>query len=46
MQKLTLLAASLLLSSTLAAAVPYDHIHLAATDAREAVDWYVKHECN
>ncbi len=43
MRILMLLMASLLLSKSLAAAVPYDHIHLAATNAREAVDWYVKH---
>jgi len=24
-------------------AAPYDHIHLAATNAQEAVNWYVKH---
>ncbi len=38
-----LLLASLLLSNGLIAAVPYDHVHLAAPSAREAVDWYVKH---
>ena len=43
MQKLILLMTSLILSGSLAAAVPYDHIHLAATNAQEAVDWYVKH---
>ena len=25
------------------AAVPYDHVHLTATNAREAVNWYSKH---
>ena len=25
------------------AAVPYDHVHLTATNAEEAVDWYSKH---
>jgi lactoylglutathione lyase len=43
MRKLTLLMTTLLLSGSLNAAVPYDHIHLAAPSAREAVDWYVKH---
>ena len=28
---------------TLNAAVPYDHVHLTASNARDAVDWYVKH---
>jgi len=43
MRKLTLLMTGLLLSGSLAAAVPYDHIHLTATNAQEAVNWYVKH---
>lgn len=38
-----LLIATFLMPGLAAAAVPYDHIHLAATNAREAVDWYVKH---
>jgi len=43
MKKLLLLVTSLILYGSLATAAPYDHVHLAATDAREAVDWYVKH---
>ena len=47
MKKLTLLIFSLtfglILSGNVAAAVPYDHLHLTATNAREAVNWYVKH---
>lgn len=43
MKKLLLLAATLLLISNKSIAAPYDHIHLAATNAREAVNWYVKH---
>ncbi|MBT8146279.1 MAG: hypothetical protein KJN90_05455, partial [Gammaproteobacteria bacterium] len=43
MRKLTLLLTGLILSGSLTAAVPYDHIHLTATSAQEAVDWYVKH---
>ena len=43
MKKLTLLIFSILLGSNVVAAVPYDHIHLTATDAQDAVNWYVKH---
>lgn len=43
MNKLALLLFGLFLGSNLFAAMPYDHIHLTATSAREAVDWYVKH---
>ena len=43
MKKLLLLTAVLLFVSAKSLAAPYDHIHLAATDAREAVNWYVKH---
>ena len=34
---------SLLLVGSYANAAPYDHIHLTATNAQEAVNWYVKH---
>ena len=30
-------------TSLLNAIVPYDHIHLTATNAEEAVAWYTKH---
>lgn len=43
MKKTLLLTAVFLLASANSLAAPYDHIHLAATDAREAVNWYVKH---
>ena len=43
MNKIILLIGSNLFSSMLNAAVPYDHIHLTASNAQEAVNWYVKH---
>jgi len=43
MKKLTLIFLGLFFSGSLYAAVPYDHIHLTATNAQEAVNWYVKH---
>ena len=43
MKKFTLLICVALFGNTLNAAVPYDHIHLTASDAEEAVNWYVKH---
>ncbi|NKB35056.1 MAG: hypothetical protein GKR91_18320 [Pseudomonadales bacterium] len=43
MKKLALFLFSLFLGSNLFAAVPYDHIHLTATSAQDAVNWYVKH---
>ena len=30
-------------ANLICAAVPYDHVHLTATNAREAVNWYSKH---
>lgn len=41
--KKTLLLTLFLLISAKSLAAPYDHIHLAATNAQEAVNWYVKH---
>ena len=43
MKKLALLIFCLFFGSSSIAAVPYDHIHLTATNAQEAVSWYVKH---
>jgi len=43
MKKISILAAIYLFFTAHSAAAPYDHIHLAATDRQEAVDWYVKH---
>ena len=43
MKKLTLLIFSILLGSNIIAAVPYDHIHLTATESQAAVNWYVKY---
>ena len=43
MNKIMLLICSNLFSVMLIAAVPYDHIHLTASNAQEAVNWYVKH---
>lgn len=43
MKRLIFLMATLVLLSSKSLAAPYDHIHLAATNAREAVNWYVKH---
>lgn len=43
MKKLALLLFGLFLGSNIFAAVPYDHIHLTATSAQDAVNWYVKH---
>lgn len=43
MKKYSLLALFSLFFSTQSFAVPYDHIHLAATNSAEAVNWYVKH---
>lgn len=43
MKKAALLLFSLIMGSNVFAAVPYDHIHLTATSAQDAVNWYVKH---
>lgn len=43
MKKYSLLTVFFLLLSAKSLAAPYDHIHLAATSAQEAVNWYVKH---
>jgi len=43
MKNLALLIFGLLVASNGFPAVPYDHIHLTASSAQEAVDWYVKH---
>jgi catechol 2,3-dioxygenase-like lactoylglutathione lyase family enzyme len=43
MKKYSLLIALFLFVSSKSLATPYDHIHLAATSAQEAVNWYVKH---
>ncbi len=43
MKKLALLIFGLLFGGNATAAVPYDHVHLTATNAQEAVNWYVKH---
>ncbi|PCJ23871.1 MAG: hypothetical protein COA96_10875 [SAR86 cluster bacterium] len=43
MKKCSLLFSFYILFSAQVFAAPYDHIHLAATDAQEAVNWYVKH---
>ncbi|MDD9890433.1 MAG: VOC family protein [Gammaproteobacteria bacterium] len=42
MNKVALLLCSLFLGSNVLAAMPYDHIHLTATSAQDAVNWYVK----
>jgi catechol 2,3-dioxygenase-like lactoylglutathione lyase family enzyme len=43
MKKCLLLGLSLLVLASQSLATPYDHIHLAADDAEQAVNWYVKH---
>ncbi|MEX0964572.1 MAG: VOC family protein [Pseudohongiellaceae bacterium] len=43
MKKFSLLTAFFLFASIKSFAAPYDHIHLAASSAQEAVNWYVKH---
>lgn len=43
MKKYSILAAFYLFFTAQSFAAPYDHIHLAATNAQEAVNWYVKH---
>ena len=43
MSKMALIFCIVFFGVTLTAAVPYDHIHLTASNAEEAVDWYVKH---
>lgn len=43
MKKFLALTVFSLLFSLKSLAAPYDHIHLAATNAQEAVNWYVKH---
>ena len=43
MSKIALIFCIIFFGVTLTAAVPYDHIHLTASNAKEAVDWYVKH---
>ena len=43
MKKYALLAAFYLLFGAQSFAAPYDHIHLAANNPQQAVNWYVKH---
>jgi catechol 2,3-dioxygenase-like lactoylglutathione lyase family enzyme len=43
MKKYSLLATLCLLFAGLTQAAPYDHVHLAAPSAEDAVNWYVKH---
>ena len=43
MKKFLALTAIFLILPLKSIAAPYDHIHLAATSAQEAVNWYVKH---
>jgi len=43
MKQLSLLALCSLLLVSRVVAAPYDHIHLTASSAIEAVNWYVKH---
>lgn len=43
MKKLSFLLFTYFLSQSFVFAAPYDHIHLTADSAQEAVNWYVKH---
>lgn len=43
MKNFSLLTALCLLFTAKSLAAPYDHIHLAAINSQEAVNWYVKH---
>lgn len=43
MRKYSLLASLCLMFASLTQAAPYDHVHLTAPSAEDAVNWYVKH---